>query len=74
MLTYKNRNTDLAVFFVARLLSARYWTDGKDNTDYASFPVLKITQLDQIEHWRGQLNENDEASCPFLRATSRSTP
>ena len=27
MLTYKNRNIDVAVLFVARLLPVRYWTD-----------------------------------------------
>ena len=74
MMTYKNRSTDVAVLYVAILLSVRYWTDEKDNTDCASFPVMKITQQDQTEYWPGQLNEHDEANCPFLRATSRSTP
>jgi hypothetical protein len=73
MLTYKNRSIEVAGLYVVTLLSVRYWTDGKDNTDHASFPVLKITQHDQTEHWPGQSNENDDASCPFLRATSRST-
>jgi hypothetical protein len=43
MLTYKNRSIDVAGLSVAMLLSVKYWTDEKDNTDYASFPVLKIT-------------------------------
>jgi hypothetical protein len=67
MLTYKNRITDVAVLCVAMLFAVSHWTEEMDNTDYASFPVLKTTQQDQTEHWPGQVNGNDDASCPFLK-------
>jgi hypothetical protein len=73
MLTYKSRSTDVAVLYVAILPSVRYGTEEVDKTEYASSQVLKITQQDVTEHYTGRLNENDDVSCSFLRATSRST-
>jgi len=45
MLTYKNRNTDVAVLFVARLLAARCWTDGKNNTSSEDYTAISNRAL-----------------------------